>query len=236
MLVVNIIIIIDLTILGAPVLEGRAVDNVLKVKIATLERSIKRLWPTTEPSDPTKHIQRAWNAPVTTAAYNVLMSTSQSPVDLANLKAVVTSHAGDWLHVPALTAVGLRLSEKAIRVAIGYRLGTNICQLHTYVCGATVDARGMHGLGCRKSGPHHIRHSQLNDLIFRAVKKSQISASKEPIALSMADGKMPDGATLVPWIRGKVARLGRDSSRYVRGVTTTTDFNDSLRSSRKVSR
>ena len=32
-----------LTILGAPVLEGRAVDNVLKVKIATLERSIKRL-------------------------------------------------------------------------------------------------------------------------------------------------------------------------------------------------
>ena len=33
----------DLTILGAPVLEGRAVDNVLKDKIATLERSIKRL-------------------------------------------------------------------------------------------------------------------------------------------------------------------------------------------------
>ena len=29
----------DLTILGAPVLEGRAVDNVLKDKIATLERS-----------------------------------------------------------------------------------------------------------------------------------------------------------------------------------------------------
>ena len=33
----------DLTILGAPVLEGRAVDNALKYKIATLERSIKRL-------------------------------------------------------------------------------------------------------------------------------------------------------------------------------------------------
>ena len=34
---------VDLTILGAPVLEGKAVDNVLKDKIATLERSIKRL-------------------------------------------------------------------------------------------------------------------------------------------------------------------------------------------------
>ena len=33
----------DLTILGAPVLEGRAVDNVLKDKIAALERSIKLL-------------------------------------------------------------------------------------------------------------------------------------------------------------------------------------------------
>ena len=33
----------DLTILGARVLAGRAVDNVLKDKIATLERSIKRL-------------------------------------------------------------------------------------------------------------------------------------------------------------------------------------------------
>ena len=33
----------DLTILDAPVLEGRAVDNALKDKIATLERSIKRL-------------------------------------------------------------------------------------------------------------------------------------------------------------------------------------------------
>ena len=34
---------VDLTILDASVLEGRAVDNVLKDKIAMLERSIKRL-------------------------------------------------------------------------------------------------------------------------------------------------------------------------------------------------
>ena len=33
----------DLTILGAPVFEGIAVDNALKDKIATLERSIKQL-------------------------------------------------------------------------------------------------------------------------------------------------------------------------------------------------
>ena len=70
----------------------------------------------TEPSDLSKHI--------TTAVYNVLMSTSKSPMDLARLKAVVTPHAGDWLHAPPLTAIGLRLSDEAIRVAICYRLGT----------------------------------------------------------------------------------------------------------------
>ena len=131
------------------------------------------------------------------------MSTSQSPEDLARLKAVVTSHAGDWLHAPPLTAVGLRLSDEAIRVAIGYRLGTNICQPHTCACGSTVDARVLHGLACRKSGPCHIRHSQLSDLIWQAVKKAQIPASKEPIGLSRANGKRPDGATLVSWTRGK---------------------------------
>ena len=66
-----------------------------------------------------------------------------------------------------------------------------------------VDARGLHGLALCTNGPRHTRHSQLNDLIWRAVKKAQIPASKEPIELSRADGKRPDGATLVPWTRGK---------------------------------
>ena len=90
------------------------------------------------------------------------MSICQPPVDLARLKAVVTPHTGDWLHAPPLTVVVLRLSDEAIRVAIGYRLGTNICQPHTCVCGATVDARGLHGLACRKSGPvTSVTHSSM---------------------------------------------------------------------------
>ena len=38
---------------------------------------------------------------------------------------------------------------------------------------------------------------------MEAVKKTQIPASKEPIGLSRNDGKRPDGATLLPWSRGK---------------------------------
>ena len=58
-------------------------------------------------------------------------------------------------------------------------------------------------LSCRKSGPRHARQSQLNDLIWKAAKRAQIPATKEPIGLSRIDGKRPDGATLITWKRGK---------------------------------
>ena len=142
----------------------------------TAVSNIKTMWSclanTTGPSDLSKHIQRAWDAPVTTSAYNDLMSTSQSPIDHARLEAVVTPHASDCIHAPPLTAAGLWLSNEAIRVAIGYQLETNICQPHTCVCGTTVNARGLHGFVCCKNWPRHIRHSQLNDMIWHAIKKA----------------------------------------------------------------
>ena len=58
-------------------------------------------------------------------------------------------------------------------------------------------------IGLPQEWTHHIRHSQLNGLIWRAVKKVQIPASKESIGLSRADDKRPDGETLVPWTRRK---------------------------------
>ena len=52
---------------------------------------------------------------------------------------------------PPITAVGLRLSDEAIRVAVAHRLGCKACELHTCVCGKPVDVRGLHGLSCHKS-------------------------------------------------------------------------------------
>ena len=66
-----------------------------------------------------------------------------------------------------------------------------------------IDTRGLHGQSCRKSSPRHIRHSQLNDLIWISEKRAQIPATTEPIGLSRSDGKRPDGASLIPWERGK---------------------------------
>ena len=47
-----------------------------------------------------------------------------SEIDIAKMKAAGAPHASDWLNAPPITAVGLRLSDEAIRVAVGYRLGS----------------------------------------------------------------------------------------------------------------
>jgi len=110
---------------------------------------------------------------------------------------------GDWLHAPLIASVGLRLSDEAVRVVVAHRLGCNACEPHTCVCGKTVSARGLHGLACRRSGPRHQRHSQLNDILWRAFKRAQVLAVKEPAGLSRDDGKRPDSVTLLPWAKSK---------------------------------
>jgi len=47
------------------------------------------------------------------------------------------------------------------------------------------------------------RHHYINDLIWRALHRATIPATKEPAGLSRTDGKRPDGLTLIPWQSGK---------------------------------
>ena len=127
----------------------------------------------TIPANALKHVQKAWNSPVTASVYQNLLPADphNTPIDAARLTPVTSEHAGDWLRAAPITAVGLRLSDEAIRVAVGHRLGSTTCQPHTCICGVAVDAKGLHGLSCRKSSPRQIRHAQLNDIVWRAVKK-----------------------------------------------------------------
>jgi len=46
-------------------------------------------------------------------------------------------------------------------------------------------------------------NNNLNDIIWRAVKRAQIPAVKQPVSLMWDDNKHPDGTTLLPWARGK---------------------------------
>ena len=50
-----------------------------------------------------------------------------------------------------------------------------------------------------------MRHNHINDIIWCALTRAHIPASKEPSGLSRSDGKRPDGLTLIPWKSGRSA-------------------------------
>ena len=86
---------------------------------------------------------------------------------------------------------------------MGLRLGVNLCEPHQCPCGKLVDARGMHGLSCKRGTTRAIHHHQLNDIVRRDLVRANISSVLKPTDLSREDGKRPDGMTLIPWQVGK---------------------------------
>ena len=116
----------------------------------------------------------------------------------------ISPHSGDWLQAPSIASVELLLSDEEIRLAVAYRLGNRACSSYTCACGKAVDARGLHGLSCRRSTPRHQRNSMINDIIWGAIKRAKIPTHKEPTGLIMQNGKRPDGATLISWSEAKL--------------------------------
>ena len=121
----------------------------------------------------------------------------------ASFLASTAPHSGDWLLALPIASCGLRLDDEAVRVAVGLRLGLNLCVPHNCPCGALVDARGIHSLVCKRAPGRTARHQVLNDAISRAFSSAGIPCTKEPVGLSRTDGKRPDGLSLVPWQAGK---------------------------------
>ena len=88
-------------------------------------------------------------------------------------------------------------------MAVGLRLGLDLCAPHICPCGASVDSRGTHALSCRKSAGKMSRHQELNDVVWSSLTNAQIPAVKEPIGMCRSDGKLPDGTPLIPWSMGR---------------------------------
>ena len=93
----------------------------------------------------------------------------------------------------------LKLSNQQLRIAIGLRLGSQICERHKRVCGKDVTEDGWHGLSCLKSAGRFSRHSNLYALIKQSLSSTHIPSVLEPQNLYRTDQKRPDGLTLVPW-------------------------------------
>ena len=92
------------------------------------------------PVDSDIHKQRKWDKTVIDAEFNHY----SEPYHKARLLAAAAPHSGDWLHALPISACGLHLEDNAIRVAVGLRLSSAICETHTWPCGATVDLSLIH--------------------------------------------------------------------------------------------
>ena len=112
-------------------------------------------------------------------------------------------HWSDWLNAPPLTAVGLRMSDETIRVARWALSRSALCASHTCPCGSQVNARGSHGLSCKKSARRQMRHSWLHDVLWRSLGRAGITSSKEPTGLVVGSALRVDEASLVPLPRRK---------------------------------
>ena len=87
------------------------------------------------PTEATKHVQKACDMPISEAVFQRLLDDiNNTPTDTARLRAAALSHSGDWLHAPPVTPLELYMSDKAIRVAVGFQLGAAPASL-TPVCG-----------------------------------------------------------------------------------------------------
>ena len=149
--------------------------------------------------------QHAWDSVLVETDYESLLENAATSLEKARLLAVAHHDSGAWLNAFPISALGLRLDDSEVQIAISLRLGLPVCSAHMCAgCGAAVDERGLHGLSCRFSKGRFSRHSALNDLVKRSLDSAKIPSHLEPTGLYRTDGKRPDGATLVPWKGGRV--------------------------------
>jgi len=124
---------------------------------------------------------------------------------------LVTSR--QWLDIYALpiTAYGLRLDNEDVRVVVGLRLGTAVCEPHLCACGARIDAKGSRGTArpvCSIGFGRIAWYSTINDIMYHSLSRAGIPPIKEPPGLLLSDGRKLDGLTMIPWRVGRHLQCG----------------------------
>ena len=109
---------------------------------------------------PLQTSQRAWDAPMVVRDCQTLLDNATSDINKTRLPAVKADHGSEWIFALPISACGLRISNEAVRIAFDIRLGLNFCEPHSCPCGGVVDAKGIHGLSCKRSACRSICRQQ----------------------------------------------------------------------------
>jgi len=82
------------------------------------------------------------------------------------------------------------------------------------------------------------RHSTINDIIHRSLSKAGIPSIKEPRGLLRADGRRPDGLTMIPWHSGRhlvwdATVVDTLASSYIQATAAMAGAADEIATERK---
>ena len=151
----------------------------------------------------TNHFQ-VWDLPNITFTQDLLLSNAPDDISWGRLMAVFAPEAGASLQALPISALGLRVEDETVIIAVALRLGLPICTPHVCrQCGVRVDILAHHGLSCNKNSGKHHRHATVNNVLYRAMASAGIPSTLEPSGLSRSDGKRPDGLTAFPWAHSR---------------------------------
>ena len=116
-----------------------------------------------------RHPQEALTARVHTNAKDKLVANALSPRDKLRLNAVVRPHAADWLSLPPIPSLGLKLTREEFLALLRWWLGLEIyCGAQNLCpepkCHSELDQFGDHAVIC-PCGPSRIgRHDAVNHM------------------------------------------------------------------------
>ena len=142
---------------------------------------------------------------------------------MARLLASASKHSGDWLHAIPISSCGLRLDDAAIRIAVGLRLGLEICEPYTCECGAMVAVGGSYALSCKRSSGQLIRHNHLNDIIHRSLMRAGTPAAKRTFKSHENWRKTTWQTDTNTMARGPMSHLGRNCSWHYSSFIPAVD-------------
>ncbi|XP_055357436.1 uncharacterized protein LOC129602445 [Paramacrobiotus metropolitanus] len=152
-----------------------------EVYCGTAEAEWQRVTEADLPAVEARKFQKMWDEPVIQTSVKMLSEKAQSDISSqARLLGVSTKDNGAWLDALPAASLGNLLNDSALRIAVGLRLGTAIVTPHRCICSEWVDARGYHGLSCKKSRGRKSRHSSLNATLKRAFASATIETELEP--------------------------------------------------------
>lgn len=145
-------------------------------EIAGYQDSLK-VWNSLHPEQSlpeTPSLQKQWNSITIDRLSNGLQFEQDE--DKARFLVVRKHESGTWLLALPSRSIGTLLERNTFRIIIGLRLGIDICSPHTCLCGSQVDRKSQNLLKYRKSAGRHAMHSELNNIIKRALVSADVLA------------------------------------------------------------